>query len=209
MIGEDSMAEEYGTCPECGSDWTSYDSSDETLYCANCNRYFKMRQQSSGDLTFSDIIKPIVGPPLKRFFELFNPAKWLNASKRMSEEKRRKNADKSEDANEEERSVEGVILSDIPKDILDLLHSSALRRKVAEICVENRIDDEDKIRAIAYNTGEVLLGNIRIEQFQEVLEEKARIPSDLASKVAREIDQSVFSQVRQSLATLHSKDYVE
>lgn len=209
LIGEGNMAEEYGTCPECGSDWTAYDSSDGTLYCANCNRYYKMRQQNHDDLTFAwHIVEPLIGPPLKRFFDLFNPAKWLNTVRRASEEKRRKKHTENEDTNEEKRFVDedGILSSRLPKDVLDLLYSNDVRQELAKICVDNRIVDETKIGSIGYATGEVLLGNLRIEQFQEVLEEKAQLPSHLASKVAREIDESVFSQVRASLVSLHSKD---
>lgn len=95
---------------------------------------------------------------------------------------------------------------EILKALLDLVRSEDTASKIADICSVSEIDEEEKVREIAYQTGRVLLGDLPPKKFQKILTEKINLSSFLARKIAREINESIFSSVRESLATLYKEE---
>lgn len=93
----------------------------------------------------------------------------------------------------------------VPKELLDLVESEDTALEIARICFENGIEKDEKIREIAYQAGRVLLGDLSPEKFSKVLAEKVEISSFLAGKIAREINDSIFYPVKESLATFYKE----
>jgi len=98
--------------------------------------------------------------------------------------------------------------NEISKELLELIESEDTALKIAEICFENGIGEDEKIRKIAYQTGRVLLGDLPPEKFCEDLEKNTGISAFLAGKIAREINDSIFYPVKESLATLYKTEIV-
>jgi len=98
--------------------------------------------------------------------------------------------------------------NEIPKQLLDLIESEDTALEIARICFENGVKEDEKIREIGYQTGRVLLGDLPPEKFQKGLEENVKISAFLAGKIAREINDSIFYPVRESLASLYKEEIV-
>lgn len=96
--------------------------------------------------------------------------------------------------------------NEIPKDLLELIEGEETALKIAEICFESGIEEDEKIKEIAYQTGRVLLGDLSPEKFLKILAEKIKLSSFLAGKIAREINESIFASVKESLATLYKEE---
>ena len=95
---------------------------------------------------------------------------------------------------------------EIPENLVKLIESEDTALEIARICFENEIKEEEKIRKIGYQTGRVLLGDLPPEKFSEDLVEKVGLSSFLASKIAREINDSIFNQVKESLTSLYKTE---
>jgi len=98
--------------------------------------------------------------------------------------------------------------NEVPKELLDLIESEDTALEIARICFDNGIKEDEKIREIGYQTGRVLLGDSPPEKFQKSLEENVKISAFLAGKIAREINDSIFYPVRESLTTLYKEEVV-
>jgi hypothetical protein len=97
---------------------------------------------------------------------------------------------------------------EIPQKLLDLIKAEDTALEITRICFENEIKDDAKIRGISYQTGRVLVGDLPPEDFEKDLAEKVKISSFLASKIAREISESIFYPVKGSLAALYGTELV-
>jgi len=100
------------------------------------------------------------------------------------------------------------ISNEIPEELVKLIESEETALEIARICFENEIKEEEKIREIGYQTGRVLLGDLPPDKFQEALKEEVKVSPFLAGKIAREISDSIFYPVRESLAVLYGKETV-
>jgi hypothetical protein len=95
---------------------------------------------------------------------------------------------------------------EIPEEIWKLLDSEDTAVEIARICFENGIKEEEKFREVGYQTSRVLLGDLPPEDFEKVLSEKVNLSSFSAKKIAREIYDSIFYPVRESLAMIYKKE---
>jgi len=93
---------------------------------------------------------------------------------------------------------------EVPRVLVDLVVAEDTAIKIAKICYENGIKENERIEAICYQTGRVLLGSLYPEKFQRTLEEEVGLSSLLAQKIAREIYESIFYPVKDSLTSLYS-----
>lgn len=92
---------------------------------------------------------------------------------------------------------------EVPQKLLDLVRAEDTTLEIARICLENKIEEDAKIRGISYHTGRVLVGDLSPKDFEKTLAEKIALPSVMASKVAREINESIFYPVKEDLALLY------
>jgi hypothetical protein len=105
-----------------------------------------------------------------------------------------------------ENEIPEKISNEIPEELVKLIESEDTALEVARICFENGVREEEKFREIGYQTGRVLLGDLPPDKFQETLKEEVKIAPFLAEKIAREISDSIFYPVRESLAAIYKTE---
>jgi hypothetical protein len=150
------------------------------------------------DTTFADIIEPIIGPLIRKFVGLFNVDTYRKLLQRGKPIER-------EPEQEEEFSDESIARAKmVSENLIDLVKSDDTALRVSQICIDNRIRDKKKVRGIAYHASRVLLGSLPPEEFQKTLQEKVGLPSHLAEKISRQINESIFYPVKDSLNALYS-----
>lgn len=107
-----------------------------------------------------------------------------------------------------ENNTPEKLSDEVPKNLLDLVRAEDTALEIARICFENEIKEDEKIREISYQVGRVLLGDLSPKEFPKILEEKAKLTTFLARKIAREINESIFYPVKESLATLYKEEVI-
>ena len=105
-----------------------------------------------------------------------------------------------------ENEMPEKLSNEIPKELSDLVQAEDTTLKIAEICFENGIEEDEKIEKIAYQTGRVLLGDLPPKKLSEILIETVKLSSFLTRKITRQINESIFNSVRESLATLYKEE---
>ena len=91
----------------------------------------------------------------------------------------------------------------LPSEISEIVFSEKTPEQIAEICFSLGIPDEKRIEKIAYQIGLVLLGKLPPESFAETLEKNLKLDKDIAEKISEEVNQLIFSQVKDELAKLY------
>jgi replicative superfamily II helicase len=89
----------------------------------------------------------------------------------------------------------------LPDELKEEVLSEKTAKNIYDICQRNEIDDI--VSEIASITGQVLLGVLPPEEFQETLEKELKIKKDTAKKVAQEINRFVFYPVKPLLEELY------
>lgn len=93
--------------------------------------------------------------------------------------------------------------NEIPQKLLDLIKAEDTALEIARICFDNEIKEDAKIRGISYQTGRVLVGDLQPGDFEKTLEEKIALSPFIASKITKEINESIFYPVKEDLAILY------
>ncbi len=78
--------------------------------------------------------------------------------------------------------------------------SSETGDNIWNICEKNEIDEVTKVAKLV---GNVLLGILPVEEFQETLEKELNLEKDIAKKVAQEINRFIFYPVKPALEQLY------
>jgi len=81
---------------------------------------------------------------------------------------------------------------------LGFILSEETSSKIAEICLKNKIEDEEKIEKIANRVVSALLGEFPKEKLPQVLEKGIGLNPETAQKIYTEIDQFIFSQIEKT-----------
>lgn len=89
----------------------------------------------------------------------------------------------------------------ISPELLEFILSGEISSKIAEICLENGIEDEEKIEKIAYQATLALLDQVPKENLAEILEKGVEIDSKTAEKISIEIKRLIFSQIPKTQPT--------
>jgi len=95
---------------------------------------------------------------------------------------------------------------EIPADILELMESEDTALLISEICLLNGIEKGEEIEKVAYQVARVLLYQSPPELLAEELEKREVFPPTTAYKIAKMVDQRIFSQARESLAELYKEE---
>ncbi len=86
----------------------------------------------------------------------------------------------------------------ISSGLLSFILSEETSLTIAQICSENKIEDEEKIEKIAYQITLALLGQTPKENLAEILEKGVELDSEKAKKIHIEVDRLIFSQVQKT-----------
>ncbi|KPJ54675.1 hypothetical protein AMJ47_03930 [Parcubacteria bacterium DG_72] len=79
--------------------------------------------------------------------------------------------------------------------IVELVLSEKTSVQIAEICVKNEIEDEEKIEEIARRIVFVLLGKLPKENLYIALEKGVGLGTETAKKISDEVNKVIFSQM--------------
>ena len=89
----------------------------------------------------------------------------------------------------------------LPQELKDALFAEETGNNIYESCKRNEI--EENLSEIVDYVGQVLVGVLLPEEFQEVLEKKLKLKKVTAKKVAHEINRFIFYPVKPALETLY------
>ncbi len=92
-----------------------------------------------------------------------------------------------------------------PQKIQEVVDSFETAETLAQIAADHSVDDNKGIgnRDLGRLTGRVLVGMLHPKDFVPSLVEKLEIPKERAQKIAKEVNQKIFSQVKDLLIELH------
>jgi len=89
----------------------------------------------------------------------------------------------------------------LPQELKDALFAEETSNNIFEICKRNKI--EDNLDQIVEYVGQVLVGVLPPEDFQENLEKELKLKKDIAKKVSQEINRFILYPVRPALEQLY------
>ena len=94
----------------------------------------------------------------------------------------------------------------LPRELKDALFAEETGNNIFAVCEKN--DVGDNLRGIVDYVGQVLIGVLPPEDFQQTLEKELKLKKDTAKKIAQEINRFVFFPVKESLAALYKIESV-
>ena len=92
----------------------------------------------------------------------------------------------------------------VPQKIQEITDSFETSDTLAQIAIDHSVDNEGLAnRELGRLTGQVLVGMLPPKNFVPALVEKLNIPKEKAQEIAKEINQKIFSQVKDLLIEIH------
>ena len=88
----------------------------------------------------------------------------------------------------------------LPQELKDALFDEETGNNIYEICKRNEI--EKNLEAIVDYVGQVLVGVLALEDFQNMLEKELKLQKDTAKRVTHEINRFIFYPVKPALEQL-------
>ena len=89
----------------------------------------------------------------------------------------------------------------LPQELKDALFAEETGNNSYDICKRNKI--LENLDQIVEYVGQVLVGVLPPEEFQEVLEKELKLEKEVAKKVSQEINRFIFYPVKSSLEELY------
>ena len=89
----------------------------------------------------------------------------------------------------------------LPQELKDALFAEETGNAIYDICKRNGA--EENLDQIVEYVGQVLVGVLPPEEFQETLEKELKLEKDVVKNVAREINRFIFYPVKSSLEELY------
>jgi len=91
----------------------------------------------------------------------------------------------------------------LPKELQEAVFSVETADNIWSVCENNGIDAVSEVAKIV---GQVLVGVLPPEDFQDVLEKELKLKKDAAKKTAQEINRFIFYPVRTELENLYNAE---
>jgi len=89
----------------------------------------------------------------------------------------------------------------LPQELKDALFAEETGNNIYDVCKRNKI--LENLDQIVEYVGQVLVGVLPPEEFQETLEKELKLEKDVVKNVAREINRFIFYPVKSSLEELY------
>ncbi len=89
----------------------------------------------------------------------------------------------------------------LPQELKDALFAEETGENIHNTCERNKV--EERLGEIVDYVGQVLVGVLPPEEFQETLEKELKLEKDIAKKVAQEINRFIFYPVKPVLEELY------
>ena len=87
---------------------------------------------------------------------------------------------------------------EVPPELLEFILAKETSSKIAEICFESGVEDEEKIEKIAYRITLALLGKIPKENLTEILEKGAGLNHEIARKIHALVNLLISSKIKET-----------
>jgi hypothetical protein len=94
----------------------------------------------------------------------------------------------------------------LPQELKDALFAEETGNNIYEICKRNEV--EENLGEIVDLVGQVLLGLLPPNEFQETLEKELKLERERAKKISQEIYRFIFYPVKSSLEELYKIEIV-
>jgi len=91
----------------------------------------------------------------------------------------------------------------LPQDLRGIIFSTETADKMQVVAKKNKLTD-DQIWWASHTAGMILLGETNIVDFVKILKEKCKLAEELTRQLARDINQSIFLPVKESLKKIHN-----
>jgi len=96
----------------------------------------------------------------------------------------------------------------VPHDLIVFAFSENVLTTIAAICFKHGVRENKKVSRISYLVGYVLFGETKPENFQSSLVNTLNLPPETAEKIATDVDEVIFAEVKKSLDQLYPKEKV-
>jgi len=87
---------------------------------------------------------------------------------------------------------------EVPPELLEFILAKETSSKIAEICFESGVEDEEKIEKIAYRITLALLGKIPKENLTEILEKGVGLNHETARKIHALVNLLISSKIKET-----------
>jgi len=84
----------------------------------------------------------------------------------------------------------------VSSELLEFILSEETSSKIAQICLKNKIEEEEKIEKIAYRIVLAMLEQIPMKNLPLILEKGVGLSSETAEKIYTEINQLIFPKIK-------------
>lgn len=89
----------------------------------------------------------------------------------------------------------------LPQELQDALFSEETGDNIYDICKRNEV--EENLGEIVDYVGQVLIGILPPEEFQNTLEKELKLKKEVAKEIFHEINRFIFFPVKENLAVLY------
>ena len=96
------------------------------------------------------------------------------------------------------------LYKELPEELKNAIFSEETADAIYDSCMENGVEEKEKISQVAENAGYVLLGLIAPEEFKKILSKEINIKKEVAEKIYQRIKIFVFVPVKTSLEKLYN-----
>jgi len=90
------------------------------------------------------------------------------------------------------------VFKQVPSNLLEFIFAKETSSKIAEICLKNKVEDEEKIKKISYFITLTLLKQTPEESLTENLEKEVKLSHETARNISIEVKTNIFSQIQES-----------
>ena len=95
-----------------------------------------------------------------------------------------------------------ILLEQLPEELKDAFFAVKTADEINNACEKNNVEKE-KIPKIAKLTGNVILGVLPPDEFEEILKTEIKLKPDIAKKVLSQINRFIFFPVKKELEKLY------
>lgn len=82
-----------------------------------------------------------------------------------------------------------------PLPIIEFALSEITAKKIANICIENKIIDQEKVAGIGYRTAYVIFNKLPKEGLMITIRDGLDVEEEIAKKITKSIDEIILSQI--------------
>jgi len=91
----------------------------------------------------------------------------------------------------------------LPKDLQRATFSEEIGQKIRNVCLENKVTEDDLILGITKTVGYVFLGLLSPNKFSSILQQELKVEKEVSDRITAEITAEVFFSLKETLEALY------